>query len=67
MVKCQKGHLKEYSYHENVDYIVLKQQSKTQGRPKELILLTTDCFKRLCMLYYIQLEHLVDKYKKSHN
>lgn len=47
---------------------------KKNGRPKELILLTTDCFKRLCMrsrtkmseqvrTYFLQLEELVDEYK----
>lgn len=74
---ARKDHLKDtliYTYHEGIDYIIVTQYQPKRGRPRELILLTVDCFKRLCMMsktpmsekvrsYYIQLEHLVDKYK----
>jgi phage anti-repressor protein len=61
------------SYTENIDYIV-KLEKPGKGRPAETVLLTPDCFKRLCMLsrtkkaeevrsYFIELEAHLDKYK----
>ena len=61
------------SYTKNIDYKIKKGES-SGGRPKEIIILTPDCFKRLTMLsrtkkaeevrsYFIQLEKHIDKYK----
>jgi phage anti-repressor protein len=61
------------TYTEKIDYIV-SDQSSSGGRPPESILLTPDCFKRLCMLsrtakaeevrsYFIAVEQNLDKYK----
>jgi phage anti-repressor protein len=57
----------------DVDYII-KNEKSTGGRPNEKVLLTSDCFKRLCMLsrtekaedvrsYFLDLEKHIDKYK----
>jgi phage anti-repressor protein len=81
-LKSTKGVLKstlKHTYIKNLDYILLednlKQDNDTHGgHNKELILLTSECFKNLCMAsrtknsklvrsYYIELEKLVDKYK----
>jgi len=62
------------TYTQDIDYIVKKQISEFKGRPNEKVLLTGDCFKRLCMLsrtkkaedvrsYFIDLEKHIDKYK----
>ena len=62
------------TYIKNIDYKITKIKSSTAGKPKELILLTTDCCKRLCMLsktvkaeevrtYFIEIEKVMDKYK----
>lgn len=64
------------SYVKNIDYKIKKttKTNKIIGRPKELILLTPDCFKRLCMssrtkkaeevrTYFIEIEKHIDKYK----
>ena len=83
-LKSRKDVLKETllnSYHINFDFIILlrdklEKKSGSGGHNKEFILLTSDCFKRLCMLskakkaekvrdYYIRLEELVDKYKDT--
>jgi phage anti-repressor protein len=75
-LKCDKINLKVTllnSYRKNIDYTIKKQKS-TGGRPSELIMLTPDCFKRLCMrsktkkaeevrTYFIELEKHLDKYK----
>lgn len=64
------------TYRKNIDYTVSINKSITVGRPSEKILLTPDCFKRICMLtksskgeevrsYYIQLEKHLDKYKDN--
>ena len=64
------------SYRKNIDYKTLISKNNNAGRPSELIMLTPDCFKRLCMLtksskgeevrsYYIQLEKHIDKYKDN--
>ena len=61
------------TYTQNIDYIV-KTEKSTGGRPNEKVLLTCECFKRLCMLsrtkkaedvrsYFIDLEKHIDKYK----
>ena len=64
------------TYRNNIDYKISINKSINAGRPSELIMLTADCFKRLCMLtksskgeevrsYYIQLEKHIDKYKDN--
>jgi phage anti-repressor protein len=64
------------SYRKNIDYKITENKSITAGRPSEKIMLTPDCFKRICMLtksskgeevrsYYIQLEKHLDKYKDN--
>ena len=76
-LKAEKKHLKETltnSYIKNIDYKVSKKNINTGGRKSELILLTPDCMKRLCMssrtkkaeevrTYFIELEKHLDKYK----
>ena len=60
------------SYRNNIDYKITMNKSTTAGRPSENILLTPDCFKRICMLtksskgeevrtYYIQLEKHIER------
>jgi len=53
-LSCRKGNLKDtliHSYEENIDFTIKKSPSFAQGgRPSLKILLTTDCFKRLCLL-----------------
>ena len=64
------------TYRKDIDYKITISKSSTAGRPSEKILLTPDCFKRICMLtksskgeevrsYYIQVEKHLDKYKDS--
>ena len=64
------------SYRKNIDYKITENKSTTAGRPSEKIMLTPDCFKRICMLtkstkgeevrsYYIQLEKHLDKFKDN--
>jgi hypothetical protein len=77
-----KALLTQY-YSKNLDFIIIKQsllrKSPEQnigsgGHNKNLVLLTPDCFKMLCMRsktkkadkvreYYIEIEKLIDKYK----
>jgi len=63
------------SYIKNVDYKIKKTKSLTAGKPKEEIMITSDCCKRLCMLsktvkaeevrsYFIEIEKLMNKYKQ---
>jgi phage anti-repressor protein len=75
-LKSRKSTIKDTltaSYIKNADYKIKKGES-TGGRPKEIIMLTPECFKRLTMLsktkkaeevrtYFIQLEKHIDKYK----
>ena len=73
-----KSRLKETlvrSYNKNIDYKVSKEKNgKISKSNKEIILLTPDCFKRLCLVsktkkseevrtYFIELEKILDKYK----
>ena len=62
------------TYIKNVDYKIKKIKSNTAGKPKEEIMITADCCKRLCMLsktkkaeevrtYFIEVEKLMNKYK----
>lgn len=62
------------SYKLDVDYTVKKVITTEKGRPNEKILLSPECFKRLCMLsrtekaeevrsYFIAVEQNLDKYK----
>lgn len=84
-LKCKKYNLKEtlnLSYTKNIDYILVKnsnkktskKQSNPVGKPNQIIMLTPDTVKLLCMRskaekadqvrnYYLQLEKLIDKYK----
>lgn len=78
-LKLRKDSIKKTlteSYRQNIDYKVSKKKNDNFGRPSELIMLTSDCFKRICMLtksskgeevrsYYIQLEKHIDKYKDN--
>lgn len=74
----RKGTLKETlirTYNKNIDYTVSKEKSgKISKSNKEIIMLTPDCFKRLCLLsktkkaeevrtYFIELEKLLNNYK----
>jgi len=74
----KKGKLKETlinSYDKNMDYIIkLEKEGKISRHNKEIILLTPDCFKRLCLLsktakaeevrtYYLELEKMLNNYK----
>ena len=75
-LKSYKKNLKRTlvnTYIEKADYII-KLEEPGKGRPSETVLLTPDCFKRLCMLsrtekaeevrtYFLQLENHIDKYK----
>ena len=62
------------SYIKNVDYKIKKIKSTTAGKPREEILITSNCCKRLCMMsrtkkaeevrsYFIEIEKLMNKYK----
>jgi hypothetical protein len=78
-LNTRKRKLKETlknSYIKNIDYKVIPTpiKGKAGGALKEQILLTPDCFKRLCLLsktpnadkvrtYFIQLENLMIKYR----
>ena len=78
-LKLRKDSIKKTlteSYRQNIDYKILKKTNNNFGRPSELIMLTSECFKRICMLtksskgeevrsYYIQLEKHIDKYKDN--
>ena len=75
-LKTRKNDLKSTlvkTYIENVDYNITKRKS-TGGRPSDNIMLSYDCFRRLCMLsrtakaeevrsYFIDIEKHVIKYK----
>lgn len=74
-----KGTIKDTllkTYHLNIDYKISKEKPnlKVSKSNKEIILLTPDCFKRLCLLsktkkgeevrtYFIELEKLINNYK----
>ena len=62
------------TYLKNIDYKIIKMKSLTAGKPKEEILISSDCCKRLCMMsktkkaeevrtYFIDIEKLMNKYK----
>ena len=62
------------SYQLDVDYKIRTLKNDSKGRPKEEILITPNCFKRLCMMsrtekaeevrsYFISLEDHINKYK----
>jgi phage anti-repressor protein len=75
-LNSRRDHLKTTlikSYIKNVDYTIEKGKS-TGGRPMEIIKLSFDCFRRLCMLsrtkkaeevrsYFIDVEKHINKYK----
>lgn len=74
-----KGTIKDTllkTYHLNIDYKISKEKPnlKVSKSNKEIILLTPDCFKRLCLqsktkkgeevrTYFIELEKLINNYK----
>ena len=77
-LETRKSKLKETllnSYNLNIDYKISKEkEGKISKSNKEIILLTPDCFKRLCLLsrtkkaeqirtYYLELEKLINNYK----
>ena len=63
------------SYNKNIDYILRKEKTRKISKiNKEIILLTPDCFKQMCLLsrtkkeedvrtYYLELEKLLNNYK----
>ena len=63
------------TYTKNIDYKITKEKSgKISKSNKEIILMTPDCFKRMCLLsktnkaeevrtYFIELEKLILNYK----
>ena len=78
-LNCEKSKLKKTlvnTYALNYDWTIKKEhpQNKVSKSNKEIILLTPDCFKRLCLLsktkkaeevrtYYLELEKLINNYK----
>ncbi len=63
------------TYTKGIDYSLKIVKTEGKGRPVELILITPDCMKRMCMLsasakseevrtYFIKIEKLIDKYKQ---
>jgi len=81
-LNCRKNDIKKTvveSYEQNIDYILLRPTSQQKhkgsgGHNKEIVLLTVDAFKMLCMrsktkkadkirYYYLTLEKLVEIYK----
>jgi hypothetical protein len=78
-LSSKKGTIKDTllnSYNLNIDYKISKEKVnfKISKSNKEIILLTPDCFKRLCLLsktkkgeevrtYFIELEKLINNYK----
>ena len=77
-LNSRKSKLKETlnkSYSKSLDYIIkFDKKTKVSKSNKEIILLTPDCFKRLCLLsktkkaeevrtYYLELEKLINNYK----
>ncbi len=78
-LKVQKGHLKRLltsKFEENYDYIISQAKVKNKNRGSnyvDIIYITPDCFKELCMIsqtakatqvrkYYLSIEKLVRKY-----
>lgn len=64
------------TYSEDIDYIVKKDKDQKFGRPRDIIMLTPECMKRLCMMsrtkkaeevrsYFIELEKFIDKYRNN--
>ena len=77
-LNAEKGKLKKtltQTYHKNMDWTLKKEKvGKISKSNKEIILLTPDCFKRICLLsrtkkseevrtYYLELEKLINNYK----
>lgn len=72
-----KGSIKETltkSYTKDIDYKVSRIKEGKNGRPMEIVMLTPDCMKRICMVsrtkkaeevrtYFIELEKHIDRYK----
>ena len=77
LLNARKGSIKETlikSYTKNIDYKILLNNQGKNGRPSDIIILTNDCAKRLCMLsktikatkirsYFIDLEKHINQYK----
>ena len=78
-LESKKSRIKETlvnTYNKDIDYKISKEKnnSKISKSNKEIILLTPDCFKRICLLsktkkgeevrtYFIELEKLINNYK----
>jgi phage anti-repressor protein len=79
-LKTKKGRIKETlenSYKINIDYIIYKNENKEKKEGeynKNIILLTPECFKKICQLtrtkkgnevreYFIELENILNDYK----
>ena len=77
-INSKKGKLKETlvnTYTKNIDYKITKEkEGKISKSNKEIIMLTADCFKRLCLLsktdkaeevrtYFLELEKLKNRNK----
>ena len=77
-LNTRKGTLKETlinTYTKNIDYKITKNKdAKISKSNKEIIMLTSDCFKRVCLLsktlkaeevrtYFLELEKLIGNYK----
>ena len=77
-LNCKKFTLNDTiknSYQINIDYKISKSiNQKSTGRPREEVMITPNCFKRLCMMsrtekaeevrsYFIALEDHINKYK----
>ena len=59
----RRDHVKENllkDYTENIDYIILKEE--TGKKPREIIMLSVDCFKLLCMNSHTDLSKQVRRY-----
>ena len=77
-LKSDKSDLKKTlirTYVENIDYIInVPKKQNTNGKKREDIMLTPECFKKICLLtrskngekvreYYISMEEVLSKYK----
>ena len=63
-LNTRKNDLKEtlvFSYVENIDYIIKKGKS-TGGRPAEIIMITPNCFKNICLLSRTEKAKEIRKY-----
>ena len=65
------------TYNKNIDYEINKIKSNKAGKPKEEIMITAECCKRLCMLsksknaenvrtYFIDIEKIIEKVSEKY-